>query len=234
METLTLQATTVASLLAKNIPAVHQCISDAVREHSDIANQSLRDQWHQLVLRPLLELKGSGSPSYVLVVDALDECGDDNNVRIIVQLLTEVRSIEPVRLRVFLMSRSVVPIRCGFCQIPNAVHQDFVLYNVLLGRHFWIDEKRAYQELARRCIRLMSTSLKRDICGVDPPGVLVAEMDNSRVEHYFPLDLQHACLLGSASSEKQCLAFGQRPSASFPAPTSSSLAGGSWVDGEGP
>lgn len=76
---------TVALQLAKNIPAVHQYISDAVREHSDIANQSLRDQWHQLV-----ELKGSGSASYVLVVDALDECDDDNNVRLIVQILAEV------------------------------------------------------------------------------------------------------------------------------------------------
>jgi len=65
---LALQTTTIASQLANNLPAVHQCISDAVREHSDISNQSLRDQWHQLVLRPLLELKGSGSPSsYVLV-----------------------------------------------------------------------------------------------------------------------------------------------------------------------
>jgi len=80
----------------------------------------------------------------------------------------------------------------------------------------------------------MSALLKRDTCGVDSPGVLVAEMDNNRVEHYFPPDLQYACLLGSASSEKRCLAFGQQPSASFPAPTSSSLAGGSWVDGEDP
>ena len=129
-----LQATTVASQLAKNIPAVHQYISDAVREHSDIANQSLHDQWHQLVLRPLLELKGSGSPSYVLVVDALDECDDDNNVRLIVQLLAEVRSIELVWLRVFLTSRPEVPIRCEFCQTLNVVHQDFVLHNVSLER----------------------------------------------------------------------------------------------------
>lgn len=39
--------------------------------------------------------------------------------------------------------------------------------------------------------------------------------------------------IGSESSEKRCLAFGQRPSASSPAPTSSSLAGGHWVDEEG-
>lgn len=39
---------------------------------------------------------------------------------------------------------------------------------------------------------------------------------------------------GPAPPEKRCLAFGQRPSAPFPAPTPPSLAGGSWVDGEGP
>ena len=90
-----------------------------------------RDQWQQLVLRPLSKLGGSSRrATYVLVVDALDECEDDNNVRTIVQLLGEARSLKTVRLRVFLTSRPETPIRSGFIQMPDTEHQDFVLHNI--------------------------------------------------------------------------------------------------------
>ncbi|KAI1663684.1 hypothetical protein Ptr902_13399 [Pyrenophora tritici-repentis] len=104
--------TSLAVQLARNVPALRQRISDAVVERDDIASQSLRDQWHHLVLGPLLKLGDSGCPaSLVLVVDALDECDSDNNIRIIVQL-------------------PEVPIRHGFYQVPDAEHQDVVLHNM--------------------------------------------------------------------------------------------------------
>jgi hypothetical protein len=88
--------------LATSIPALRQYISDTLTENGDIVNQSLRDQWHELVLRPLLKLDGKGCQSlYVVVVDALDELdqGDDeNDVRIILYLFTEVQMLERVRL----------------------------------------------------------------------------------------------------------------------------------------
>jgi hypothetical protein len=364
--------TSIAVQLAHNVPASRQYISNAVAERSDIASQSLRDQWHHLVLGPLSKLEGP--LSYVLVVDALDECDDENDIRIIVQLLAEARSLERVRLRVFLTSRPEVPIRHGLFQIPDAEHQDVVLHNIsppivdhdislflqhylrvvaqersfdidwpgpetieqlvrracglfiwaatawrfirdgkrfavkrletilasnsstaagpekhlneiyvtvlknsvdpnytdeeraehyetlryilgsmvisfsslpvdawskllhapkqdvdqtledlhaildipegstrsvrthhpsfrdfLLnkdrcGDAFWVDEKQAHQLLVDNCIRLMAASLKQDICGVDAPGMLVAEIERHRVERSLPTELQYACL----------------------------------------
>ena len=64
------------------------------------------------------------------MVDALDECDHENDVRILLHLLTEVRSLEKVRLRVFLTSRPEIPIRHGICQIPKEEHQDVVLHNI--------------------------------------------------------------------------------------------------------
>jgi hypothetical protein len=117
--------------LASSIPTLHQHICNAVTERSDIASQSLRDQWHQLVLGPLSKLDGASCQSlYVLVVDALDECDDDINTRTVLQLLAEARSLKKVRLRAFLTSRPEIPIRYGFYQIPDAEHQDFVLHNI--------------------------------------------------------------------------------------------------------
>jgi hypothetical protein len=122
--------TSLAVQLANNAPPIGRYICEAIRERSDIARQSLDNQWRQLVLGPLSKLDGSSWPSpYILVIDALDECDDGNNIRIILQLLAEVRSLKMVRLRVFLTSRPETPIRYGFYQMPDTEHYDFILHN---------------------------------------------------------------------------------------------------------
>ncbi|KAF5852326.1 hypothetical protein GGP41_007754 [Bipolaris sorokiniana] len=124
--------TSLAVQLARNVPVLKQHISDAVVERDDIASQSLRDQWQHLVLRPLSKLHEpeAGQRRYIIVIDALDECDNDSNIRIIVQLLAKARSLTKVRVRVLLTSRPEVPIRHGFRQVPEAEHQDVVLHNI--------------------------------------------------------------------------------------------------------
>lgn len=121
--------TTLAVQLAKQIPSLQKQIYNAIAKQSNIASLSLSDQWHQLVLSPLSRLEESHQ-SYVLVVDALDECEDDNDVRRILELLAEARSLKTVQLRVFLTSRPEIPIRYSMHNIPQAEHQDFLLHNV--------------------------------------------------------------------------------------------------------
>jgi hypothetical protein len=100
-------------------------------ECNDIANLSLRDQWQLLVLGPLSNLDdNSCRASYILVVDALDECDGSDNIRIILQLLAEARSLKRVRLRIFMTSRPEIPIRYGFYQMSETEHRDFVLHNI--------------------------------------------------------------------------------------------------------
>jgi hypothetical protein len=306
------------------------------------------------------------------VVDALDECDNDKDIRIIVHLLAEAQSIKTVRVRVFLTSRPEVPVRNGFVEVPDGEHRDFILHNIsppivdhdislflehnfklireeqsldvgwpgteiikqlvqiagslfiwaatacrfiqeglfadervqtllegststsapeehlnelyttvlrrsihpcysaiekkalygmlrhILGsivvlfsplstislhrllnvaKHkinqvlkdlhaildipkadahplrlhhpsfrdflldnkrcgdldFWVDEKQAHQVLADRCMQLMSTSLKQDICGVDAPGMLVVDAERSRIRQSLPSEVQYAC-----------------------------------------
>ncbi|KAL4733370.1 hypothetical protein BDV11DRAFT_86441 [Aspergillus similis] len=122
--------TSIARQLAHNIPPSRQHICDAARERSDIAKLSLRDQWKQLVLRPLSKLDNKCClPFYVLVIDALDECADyKNSIPIIVELLAKVQSLEVVQLRVFLTSRPETPLRNGFRQLSAA--EVFVLHDI--------------------------------------------------------------------------------------------------------
>ncbi|KAF1814219.1 hypothetical protein P152DRAFT_392943 [Eremomyces bilateralis CBS 781.70] len=362
--------TSIAVQLARNVPNLCRHICGAIAERNDIANQSLRDQWQHLIVSPLLKLDDKDSrSSYVLVVDALDECADENNIRTILQLLAKTRSVTKIRIRIFLTSRPEIPIRYGLCQMPDTEHKDFVLHNIsrstinhditvflesklsLIGQersfgagwpgedaithlvqsasglfiwaatacryiheggslaadrlsiilqgiapneqlnkiyltvlrssvgnlrkkerkkwykllkdtagsivlllsplsilslarllkvspeqvirtlgdlhsildipddlirplrlhhpsfrdflldqkrcndlNFWVNEKQAQGILAARCIELMSTSLKQDICGMKAPGVLVADISSNRVEQYFTPEVQYACL----------------------------------------
>jgi len=121
--------TSLALQLAATSPSLKQHICEAIAENSLIANLTLRDQWRQLILQPLSKIKTFPHPSLVIVVDALDECDDANDVRIIVQLFAEVRALKQVRLRVFMTSRPEVPIRHGFYQVPDE-HQAFILHNI--------------------------------------------------------------------------------------------------------
>jgi hypothetical protein len=123
--------TSIAWQLASSVPSLDQYVCDAIKEHPDIASQSPHDQWQQLVLRPLSRLSGSrGHFSYMLIVDALDECDNDMDTHVIVHLLAKAQLLRTTRLRIFLTSRPEVPIRNGFGEVPDGEHKDFVLHNI--------------------------------------------------------------------------------------------------------
>jgi hypothetical protein len=87
--------TSLAMQLANNIPSLRRQIRDVIVEGGDIANLSFSEQWRQLVLDPLSKLgSGSSSPSYGLVIDALDECDKDEHIWMILQLLAEARTLK--------------------------------------------------------------------------------------------------------------------------------------------
>jgi hypothetical protein len=68
--------------------------------------------------------------------------------------------------------------------------------------NFWVNEKQAHQTLATNCIRLMSISLKQDICHQRTPGVLVTDVESSQVEQGLSPEVQYACLYWVQHLEK--------------------------------
>jgi hypothetical protein len=91
----------------------------------------LHDQWRHLIHTPLSRLGNSFRQSPLLIViDALDECEGDNDVRVLLTLLSEIRDITTVQLRVFITSRPETPLRLGFSQMPLILHHDLVLDDV--------------------------------------------------------------------------------------------------------
>jgi hypothetical protein len=123
--------TTIARQLASNILPLQQFVCEAVASYSDIGTQSLGDQWRHLILNPLSKMSsGFGSPSYLLVIDALDECDDDKGIQVILGLLTEAQPAFSNILRVLITSRPNIPIEVGFSHIPPANHCAFILHHL--------------------------------------------------------------------------------------------------------
>lgn len=124
--------TTIARQLASNILSLQQFMCDAVASYS-IGTESLGDQWRHLILGPLSKMdRGSGQPSYLLVIDALDECDDDKGIQVILRLLTEAQPVFNNILRVLITSRPNLPIEVGFSRIPPANHCAFILHHLPL------------------------------------------------------------------------------------------------------
>jgi hypothetical protein len=122
---------TLAVQLATRIPAVRPHICEAIQENKGIASSSLRDQWDQLIINPLLKLDCNSQPSAVVfVIDALDECASERDIRVFLRLLALFRSPSNVRLRIFITSRPESPIQIGFSHIPQAKRQVYDLHDV--------------------------------------------------------------------------------------------------------
>ena len=58
---------------------------------------------------------------------------------------------------------------------------------------FWIDEKETHRQTAKQCLHVMFTALKRDICGLEKPGILREEIPTSVINQYIPAHIQYAC-----------------------------------------
>lgn len=121
--------TTLACQLANLFPALRLNVVHAIAEHNDIDQQGLRNQWKELILQPLLKLS-DGGPTLIFVIDALDECDHENNIKLILQLFVEAKMMVGEKLKILVTSRPEVPIRLGFRDMPEIIHQDLVLHDI--------------------------------------------------------------------------------------------------------
>lgn len=123
--------TTLATQLASTVPPVAPHVRSAVRNDPAISSKALREQFDKLVLRPLNQLGGNPETPSILtiVVDALDECNRDNDIRLLIHLFSRSKSLEAVRLKVFITSRPELPIRLGFNDI-RGIYEDVALHQI--------------------------------------------------------------------------------------------------------
>lgn len=123
--------TTIATDLMIRVPEMKAGIREAVELDPAIAKKTLKDQFDKLVYHPLSKLQGSTpDKELVIVIDALDECDREEDIRVILRLLAQAREIRLISLRIFVTSRPEFPIRLGFKQMPDGIYQDLILHEV--------------------------------------------------------------------------------------------------------
>ena len=121
---------TIARQLALNAPGVALFIKKMLDADPTIIWKSMKEQFEKLVLEPLCEAAATAtaSSSVVMVIDALDECDQESDVRLLINIFSQAKTLP--YLRVFITSRPELPIRLGFSEI-QASHQDLVLHEIL-------------------------------------------------------------------------------------------------------
>lgn len=128
--------TTIAKQLATSgDPALREKICAAIQNNSDIAHKAQRLQWQRLVLKPLTQLHEERQTLRdrrlaVIVIDALDECDRQDDVREILRIICGCRGLDHARLRIVITSRPETPIRLGFEDMPHILHQTLSLDDV--------------------------------------------------------------------------------------------------------
>jgi len=143
---------TLACQLVYTQPSLATPMRQAILNNPNITKQGLRDQWEHLIRRPLSQVNDLPS-ELILVIDALDECDGEEDIRLILHLLAQANSPGSVRLKIFATSRPETPIQLGFADISNDAHRDFALHaihnavvdhdiSVLLQHEFKIIRKR--------------------------------------------------------------------------------------------
>jgi hypothetical protein len=122
--------TTIASQLISKEPRMAPFVREAIDTDPTIASKALREQFEKLVLEPLGKLTGDPDKlkPVVIVVDALDEC-EERDVRVIINVLSQAKSLTSVKLSIFVTSRPELPIRLGFGDIKGN-YQDMVLHEI--------------------------------------------------------------------------------------------------------
>ncbi|KAL2802568.1 WD40-repeat-containing domain protein [Aspergillus granulosus] len=88
---------TIVKQLAVHIPQMTTGIEKAIGDDPAITAKSLREQFDKLMLQPLLAVdQDQAIASTVIVIDALDECDREEDVEIILELLTKSHPFAPL------------------------------------------------------------------------------------------------------------------------------------------
>jgi hypothetical protein len=124
---------TIAKQLILRYPELTDSIRETVRANPGIMSKSLNLQFDRLLYRPLRALgpQAQGLSTAVIVIDALDECENEQDVEAILHSLPSLQDANTVNIRIFLTSRPELPIRQAFSEIPDRSFQDFVLHEMI-------------------------------------------------------------------------------------------------------
>jgi hypothetical protein len=107
---------TIATQLVQKLPSLAPHVQNTIKANPGISKKALKQQFDALVLQPLKKIRTNPqkSSSIVIVVNALNKCNREENVKTIIRLFSQVKHTASAQLKFFLTSKPELPIRLGF------------------------------------------------------------------------------------------------------------------------
>ncbi|KAK1241232.1 hypothetical protein MKX08_001206 [Trichoderma sp. CBMAI-0020] len=106
--------TTIAAQLVRRLPCLAPSIREALVVDPFIHEKPLNDQFQKLILDPLSKNPRCWGSNLLIVIDALDECGSEDDMRTLISVFSKAQDTTSPRVKFFLTSRPELPIRLGF------------------------------------------------------------------------------------------------------------------------
>ena len=140
---------TLAFQLAHNYPKFRSVLVPLLQSNPDVIHESLYNQMRKLMVNPL----NSAGVSTVIVIDALDECTDDEPQSAILSVMGRFMEEIP-KVKIFVTGRPEPRIKSGFrLALLKPLTEVFVLHNVqptLINSDIKLFLKHELSELAQR------------------------------------------------------------------------------------
>ncbi|KAL4901479.1 hypothetical protein BDW74DRAFT_181769 [Aspergillus multicolor] len=117
--------TTLTSQLIAKEPILAANVKLAIDANHAIASKPMDEQFGQLILVPLgkLDSKARKSKAVIVIIDALDECGEEDDIRRLVYQISRGAALDSIQWKAFLTGRSELPVRLGIDVIRGNVEQ---------------------------------------------------------------------------------------------------------------
>ncbi|KAK6513273.1 hypothetical protein TWF506_009432 [Arthrobotrys conoides] len=121
---------TLAFSLAQHIPSLMPHMNAAIEGNPDVSGRSFKEQFEKLIFEPLSRV--GPTSTVVMVIDALDECENENEVPLILGFLGHLSKLDSVDLRIFVTSRPEFAPLTGFQKLSkdNTYYHDLALHDV--------------------------------------------------------------------------------------------------------
>ena len=109
---------TIASTLSQVSPILRSAMREVIEKQSDVGSlHNLSVQFRLLLVDLIKSVCDSSLKTYVIVIDALDEC---TNLGVVEKLIQTIVAFAPdIRLKFFISSRDITQIRSAFHHNPN-------------------------------------------------------------------------------------------------------------------
>lgn len=122
---------TITRDLVLKVPRLDRLVAEVITSNPTIFDKALGEQFDKLIYQPLqkVDLTLYSCPTLVVVVDALDECEKERDVKAILDLWSQLPQITTIRLKLFLTSRPDFPILQGFKNMSVDTHRDMILHD---------------------------------------------------------------------------------------------------------